>query len=415
MKISTDHKYNTAWSRSPGFSLVELLVVMALFMGVIMISTSAFDTILSRAKQQMASSESNIQGIVGLEMMRWDLENAGYGLPWVLEFTASFEESTQAADSLADGIDPRAFNDNKLSTVIDSNRVPRAIQSGSASGADDWENGRDYIVIKSAAVGTDAAARKWGYVDGVDPNGFIKETGSDDLLEKDRVITLDARTRRLVAASTAAFSYAVPPRTSGKFVPPSAYQPKQDTDVYLVYGIDAWADTTSTLRVPYNRVDYYIKRPAANNDISARCAPGTGILYKGNLNHSDGKVSQYPLYDCVADMQVVYGLDTNDDGGIDRYVETGTDPALNELQLMSAKQIRSELKQIRVYILTHEGQKDRLFTYSGGPSVRVGENLIGVDRGRLYDLSKLQNIGESWKNYRWKLYTIVVTPNNINF
>lgn len=408
MKISTDHKYNTARSRSPGFSLVELLVVMALFMGVIMISTSAFDTILSRAKQQMASSESNIQGIVGLEMMRWDLENAGYGLPWVLEFTASFEESTQAADSLADGIDPRAFNDNKLPTASgDPNKVPRSIQSGAASGADDWENGRDYIVIKSAAVGTDDAARKWGYIDGVDPNGFIKETGSDDLLEKDRVITIDARTRRLVAVSTAAadFSYAVPTRVSGKFVPPSAYQPKQDTDVYLVYGIHAWADTTSTLRVPYNRVDYYINRPAANNDISARCAPGTGILYKGNLNHSDGKVSQYPLYDCVADMQVVYALDTNGDGGVDFHGDQ------DALQTMSAKTIRSQLKEIRVYILTHEGQKDRLFKYTGGPNIQVGE----VGQGRVYDVSKLQNIGDSWENYRWKIYTLVVTPNNINF
>jgi len=405
MKICTGYKSKTVLSRTSGFSLVELIVVMGLFLGVIMISTSAFDTILSGAKQQMASSESNIQGIVGLEMMRWDLENAGYGIPWVLGFSATFEESTQAADSLADGIDPTDFNDNNLSTGIDSNKVPRAIQSGTASGADEWENGRDYLVIKSAAVGVAVAAKKWAYIEGVDPNSFIKETGSEDLLEKDRVITLDARTRRLIAVSAADFSYAVPPRTSGKFVPPSAYQPIQDTDVYLVYGIEAWNDTTSTLRVPYNRVDYYIKRPASSEDISARCAPGTGILYKGNLNHSDGKVSQYPLYDCVADMQVVYGLDTNGDGGVDFHGDQDV------LQDMSAKTIRSQLKEMRVYILTHEGQKDRLFKYTSGPNIQVGE----AGQGRVYDVSRLQNIGDSWENYRWKIYTLVVTPNNINF
>ncbi|PKN15954.1 MAG: hypothetical protein CVU66_02700 [Deltaproteobacteria bacterium HGW-Deltaproteobacteria-23] len=404
MKECTAQKHNTIWSSSAGFSLVELIIVMGLFLVVIMISTSAFDSILSGAKQQMASSESNIQGIVGLEMMRWDIENAGYGLPWQLGFSATFEESTQAADSLADGIDPTDFNDNNLPVAAgDPNNVPRAIQSGTASGAGEWENGRDYIVIKSAAVGTDAAAKKWAYLEGVDPNSFIKESGSDDLLEKDRVITLDARTRRLIAASTAAFSYAVPARTSGKFVPPVEYQPKQDTDVYLVYGIEAWNDTTSTLRVPYNRVDYYIRRPAENNDISARCAPGTGILYKGNLNHSDGKVSQYPLYDCVADMQVVYALDTNGDGAVDFHGDQ------DALQAMSAKTIRSQLKEIRVYILTHEGQKDRLYKYTSGSNIQVGE----TGQGRVYDVSKLQNIGGSWENYRWKTYTIVVTPNNL--
>jgi Tfp pilus assembly protein FimT len=55
---------------SGGFSLVEVVVVMAMFMVVIMISTSAFNNILSGAKQQMKSSESNIEGVVGLEVFR---------------------------------------------------------------------------------------------------------------------------------------------------------------------------------------------------------------------------------------------------------------------------------------------------------------------------------------------------------
>lgn len=410
MKARIGAKLPAVCSQAAGFSLVELLIVMALFMGVIMISTTTFNTILSGAKQQMKSSESNIQGIVGLEIMRWDLENAGYGLPWQLGFTATFEESTVAADGLADGINPADFNDNKLSTDSgDPNKVPRAIQSATASGASDWENGRDYIVIKSASVGMDASSKKWSYIEGFGASSAITEMGNNDLVEKDRIITLDAKTRSLIAVSTSDFSYAVPAKTSGKFVPPAAYRPTQDTDVYLVYGIDSWDNTTSTLRVPYNRVDYYIKRPDSSNDISARCAPGTGILYKANLNHSDGKVTQYPLYDCVADMQVVYALDTNGDGSVDFHGNQ------DELRILSAKTIRSQLKEIRVYILTHEGQKDRFFKYAGGPSVLVGEKLNGTDYGNSYDLSKLQSIGDSWKNYRWKIYTLVVKPKNINY
>jgi len=406
MKMCIGAKFRKICSQATGFSLVELLIVMALFLGVIMISTTAFNNILSGAKQQMTSSESNIQGIIGLEIMRWDLENAGYGLPWQLGFTATFEESTVAADGLADGINPADFNDNNLSADSgDPNKVPRAIQSGTASGASDWENGRDYIVIKAASVGMDASSKKWSYVEGFGASSAIKEMGSNDLVEKDRVITLDAKTRGLIAVSTSDFSYAVPAKTSGKFVPPDAYRPTQDTDVYLVYGID----TTSTLKAPYNRVDYYIKRPPDDKDISARCAPGTGILYKANLNHSDGNVTPYPLYDCVADLQVVYALDTNGDGSVDSHGNQ------DELQILSAKAIRSQLKEIRVYILTHEGQKDRFFNYAGGPSVLVGEKLNGTDYGNSYDLSKLQNIGANWKNYRWKIYTLVVKPKNINY
>jgi hypothetical protein len=171
--------------------------------------------------------------------------------------------------------------------------------------------------------------------------------------------------------------------------------------------VDYWNDTTTHLRVPYNRVDYFIDRPSSNQDISARCAPGTGILYKGTLNHSDGGVTRYPLLDCVADMQVVYALDTDGNGGVDTHFDE------DGLKFLSAKEIRSQLKEIRVYILTHEGQKDNSFNYTRGPVIAVGEDFGGGFRGRNYDVSRLHNIGTNWKNYRWKLYTLVVAPSNI--
>jgi type II secretory pathway pseudopilin PulG len=391
-------------SRSSGFTLVELLIVMVLFMGVIMISTSAFNTILTSAKQQMKSSEGNVQGIVGLEIFKSDLESAGYGLPWQLGFVGNWDESTVADNNLANGIKPTDYND-KNNASDDPNKVPRGIQSGTASGAAEWENGRDYLVVKSTSVGMNATSKKWSYINGFDTSSSIKEWGSDDLVEKDRVVTLDSKNRRLIAVSASDFSYIVPAKNGGVFEPPVGYRPLQDTDVYLVYGIGYWNDTSTTLRVPYNRVDYYIKRPTSGDDISTRCAPGTGILYKSDLNHSDGKVTRYPLLDCIADMQVVYALDTNADGGVDFH---GNE---DELNLLSAETIRKRLKEIRVYILTHEGQKDNSFSYTGGSTIQVGE----FGKGRLYDLSKLENIGTSWKNYRWKIYTIVVIPKNINY
>lgn len=406
MKARKTGRFHSNRYRSAGFSIVELLIVMVLFMVVIMISSSAFNSILTGAKREMKSSESNIQGIVGLEILRSDLESAGYGLPWQMGFMANFEESTVAANNLANGINPTDFNDNDNASG-DPNKVPRGIQSAAAAGASDWENGRDYLVIKSVSVAMNATAKKWSYIDGFGASSSIKEWGSDDIAVNDRVITLDSKTRRLIAVGAANFSYIVPAKVGGKFVPPVDYRPTQDTDVFLAYGID---NATLALRAPYNRADYYIKRPSSNDDISTRCAPGTGILYKASLintlsGSNDGKVTRYPLLDCVADMQVVYALDTNGDGGVDFH---GNE---DELSLLSAATIRERLKEIRVYILTHEGQKDNSFSYAGGPTIQLGE----FGKGRAYDLSDLENIGTIWKNYRWKIYTLVVIPKNINY
>lgn len=390
-----------------GFTLLELIVVMGLFIVIIMISTSAFEKIVTMSSQQIKSSESSIQGVVGLEMMRNDLEHAGYGLPWELSFVANFEESQVAADFLAKGIDPAFFND-KNNVSGDTNKVPRAIHSVAAVGAGDWENGRDYIVIKSAYAGMNTTAKKWSYLEGTGVASTIKIWGNtEDFSANDRVITLDSKNRRLVGADMTHFSYPVP--AASPLTPPAAYQTTQDTDVYLVYGIKSSADALASTdpSVPYNRVDYYIKRPASVDDISTRCAKGTGILYKAVLSHSGGGVSQYPLLDCVADMQVIYTLDTNEDGGGDLHADE------NILSSMSSADIRKQLKEIRVYILTHEGQKDTSFTYPSS-TVQVGEFGLGRPSDHPYDLTKLSGIGTDWEHYRWKIYTLVVIPKNIN-
>lgn len=407
-----------------GYTLVELLIVMVIFIIVIMISTSAFNSILTTSAQQVKSSESNIQGVVGLEIMRSDLESAGYGVPWCQSFVADWAESNVAANYLANGIDPAIFNDTNNPTKNEiysqeSNKSkgyyqgPRAIQSATSTGANSWENGRDYLVIKSAVLGMNRAAKKWSYLNysgGI--SWKIKSWGgADDFIAGDRLITLDADDHRLIASSitSANFSYSYDPSTALTTVPAS-------TDLnYLVYGVNS----AGNLGFPYNRVDYYIDRPAVRsngtNNMPERCASGTGILYKAVLNHSGGGVTQYPLLECVADMQVTYALDTTaldvtPAGSVNWHASQ------SDLSNLSAEQIRKELKEIRVDILTHEGQKDKTFTFPGTGLVQVGYASDGVSGlpGRLYDLKLLSGIGTNWKNYRWKIYTIVVKPKNLN-
>ena len=382
-------------STSSGFTLLEVIVVMAMFMGVVIISSQAFNRILSVSTQQTQSSESDTQGVIGLEMLRLDLEHAGYGLPWLLSFVAEFDEAQAAANYFAPGVESEKLND-KYNSTSDSNKLPRAVQAVAST-----TDSRDYLVIKSILAGTSDTIKKWAYVEGIGASSTLKTWGVNDFVINERVITLDSSTKRLVGTSTtpADFFYTI---TSANMVPPvtgsANFQPQQDTDVYVVYGVAAPPTTASTdLRVPYNRVDYFVKRPT---DMPGRCAPGTGILYKGVMNHAGGGLNQYPLVECVADMQVVFNVAADGINGVD-VDESG-------LSALSAKEIRQQLKMIKVYIVAHEGGKDSNFSYNT-------QNLVvGEGNGRTLDLNALVGSDE-YKKYRWKTYKLVVIPKNINY
>ena len=125
---------------------------------------------------------------------------------------------------------------------------------------------------------------------------------------------------------------------------PIEFSPAAATTRFVIYGV---SPSTTNLRRPFNRADYYIQRPAS---MPQACAPNTGVLYKATINQMQmGALNPDPLIDCVADMQVIYRLDTNNDGTIDSTV--------NDISGLTAQQIRDRVKEVRVYILSHEGQK----------------------------------------------------------
>lgn len=390
-----------------GFTLVELVVVMAIFITVIMITTSAFDSIVSQSSGHAKSAQSNIEGIVGLEVLRADLEAAGFGLPW--SFSRSINATNYTECQVASnfytvngtGIDPVAdFNDAPAS-------VPRAIVTKAAtSGA---RTGVDYLVIKSTTVAMNSTAKRWSYLNYSSVGGKIKQWGSaaDNLANGDRVITLNTTfsttgtaDRQLVVRSDGlAYSF----RINGA-VAPTDYSPGDGTQTFNIYGIRSETGAlpaNEPLSMPFNRADYFVYR---KNDIPQRCAPGTGSLYKAPINHAGGGYTPYPLVDCVLDLQVIFVLDINSNGNL-----TYTD----SLGLMTAAQIRQQLKQIKAYILAQEGQKDRGFTYPSSSIVVAPAGMTTL--GHTWSDSVLQTtVGPDWKNYRWKVYEISVQPKNLN-
>jgi len=346
--------------REKGFSIIELMVAMAVFVLAIAAASNVFLAVLTQFKQQTKIAESGMEDIIGLEILRRDIEHAGYGLPYNIPAGVVYAEA-------GDGYDDAP------------NNPPRAVVDGALA------NGSDYLVIKAVNVAGNDVAQNWTHLDqnGVKLNGLSGQVFNDS----DRVIVINPGTSlanlRTLVVNGAAFGtlYGI----TGAFVPSG---PAEN----IIYGIDP-----ANIRMPFNRADYFIS--AAN--VPSRCAPGTGVLVKGEVSQVNGSMQTFPLIDCVADMQVVFQRDTNGDGAIENTTDT--------LAGLTAQGIRTTLKEIRVYILAHEGQMDRNYIH-GVNTVNVGETLNAVFYGRQnFDLTAINN----WTNYRWKVYSMVLRPGNL--
>lgn len=405
-------------NNNKGFSLVEMVVVTLIFVIVIMITGSAFERIISSSSQLTKASHSNIEGIIGLELLRTDLESAGFGLPWSFSNTPTYAECQVATTQMyvnGTGIDPVAdFNDAPSG-------IPRAIVTKTTTGG--TSPGSAFIAIKSTVIGNSLTAKRWSYVNYSAPSsasplvtqGILKSYGgSTNLQNGDRVITLRmpfattaSSDRQLIVSSGGAYNYTV---GTTSLVPDSNFTPGDATETLVAYGV-----RSGDLSIPFNRADYFVYRPTAANRMSSRCAPGTGNLYKATVLHSldPDAVGGYnpvtPLLDCVLDMQVSFLLDINSNGNLSN---------TTSLVGLTAQQIREQLKSIRVQILSHEGGYDRNYTYPNtsifvGPFDSSGAAL--TSQGKTWTDTEMTAVGvTNWRNYRWKVYEIVVQPKNLN-
>jgi prepilin-type N-terminal cleavage/methylation domain-containing protein len=384
-----------------GFTLVELLVVMAVFIIVIMIASDCFNKILARSSLLSRSAESNIEGIVGLEMFRHDLNQSGFGLPWGF-YNATPPTYSEAED---EGVfKPSLYNDAP-------NGVPRAVVAGNNLVGGGILDNTDYLALRGTTLSRNSASQRWSYINyssvGSRPP---KQWSSENLVDNDKVIVL--RRSFSEAGYVNQLVYKVPTAfytTFSKDGLATDFSPQIPQDNYYVYGICS----DQTPRMPFNRTDYFVKRPAT---ISSSCAQNTGVLYKANVNHSDGKLTEIPILDCVGDMQVVLGWDLNDDGVVDAFSNAdgstvaGGSVASVQAAIVDAEQIRNRLKIVKVYLLVQDGRKDPSFKNT--QDIVVGnENLGEVSLTHKYDVAAINS--NNWTNYRWKVYRVVVTPKNL--
>jgi prepilin-type N-terminal cleavage/methylation domain-containing protein len=390
-----------------GFTLVELIVVMAMFVIVIAVAGDTFSRIMKYSAQQTKTAESNIEGVVGLEMMRKDLASVGFGLPWSFQNTISYQEVNPAA-----GVrETLAAKYNVTPDTVTQTEVPSPVSGGNNVTPGDAHKlieGSDYLVLRATSIGTATAAQRWSflnYTGATKPASLAPESWTRENLQATNWVAViriglsGSFTKELVmngGSFTTTYSNLV------------SFEPNESKVTHYIYGIN---DSVQP-RMPFNRADYYVRVPSSSdtNMLPRRCAPNTGILFKALVKNdldasTGGTVSstEAPLLDCVADMQVVYTLDALNNG-----VTTDTD----SLSGLTARQIREQLKLVHVYILTHEGGRDALYTYPN-PTIGVGPTADGLTSGSGRTFNLASKIGSGWQQYRWKIYRLIVKPANL--
>ena len=394
-----------------GYTLVELLVVITIFSVVMILICLSFDRIVASSGKMVKAAETDIGGLIGLELLRVDLGLAGFGLPFALG-GASYSEATGAVysedDVLSDGNGftpvPSQFND----TAPNPLRAPRAFALGKGDlTTNNGFNGSDYLVLKGTALGLTRTSRRWTYLTYSSLGSVQKPSKSElelDPKNKEMVTVLNngvrggLAVRDLVTSGTSFY-------TSFNGSIPAEFVPKSRQDSYLVYGVAE----TGPLHFPFNRADYFLDCPP--DGISALCAHasstrGAGMLYRGMVSQGDGSLAKLPILDCVADFQVVF----LNQFGVPTDIDFPDDPD-------PAQQIRNEVSEVRVYILAQQGKIDPQYSYpfaNPEAAILVGDPAFGVQWNHTWSQSDLlARLGKDWQHYHWKLYTIVVQPKNL--
>lgn len=417
--MSRDIKHKAAWAAnggSRGFSLVELMIVMTITVFVLAATSQILVSLISNFKQQGKIAESSIERVVGLEILRRDIQSAGFGLASGLKNSISiyqeaddwsklshYTEATNpsGSDPHPSYIKPADFNDSNPQTA------PRAFIITTPT----WSfNDSNYIVIKSANLGSTAAAGKFhilrydhildeGVVNAWYPKNNNPLTDAN-LIPDDYVMALTIRDKEWIGLVNAAGDKT---KYYARFKDVDIFTPPNDRkSVHLIYGLSS--DKVPV--APFNRADYFISDYA--EIVPADCAPGTGVLVKASMLHGDGKLgNEQPLLDCVADIQVVFTLDENGDGNIS---------PINSIGHLSAKEIKEQLKQVSLYILVQEGRANARRKFYPDPAdesvttINVGmlDKYGDLIYGRAFDLN--EHVGSTFNNYKWRVMQLTESP-----
>lgn len=337
-------------SEKKGFTLIELLVTLAILTVALAITYKGYLTVLKVQKQQIDISAKNLSIPMAIETIRRDIEMAGFGIPRITAGSCS-----EAVADTKYTPDPTVLNTNC------SPLMPFSVSDNTGA------NQSDILAVRASIADLNKFTRHWGYIS---PDGY--EEKGDSVSNIDDVV----------------FNVIDPVDMSLLRVPCRLKDLGSIKRTYLVYGLG-----DSSVVMPFNRVDYYLYR---NSSAFSKCSPNTYNLYRAVIKQSDGKRNGEPILSCVRDFQVVFGLDENGNGKIEKTEwKTKLPNKLYDLD--------KQLKQVRVYILFQEGKKDMNFTFKN--KITLGDSDVGT-------IKEFTPTGDE-THYRWRVIRITAVPINL--
>lgn len=365
---------------SKGMTLIELLIALVVVVVVLAAAFLSFSRLFQGFKSQTKVSETHISSLIGFELLRKDIEMAGFGVPYNCT-GITFSEAASSPES--------TYNEN--GTEVHPFTVGNNAGSGSS----------DYLVVRSAFNPEDEETLKWAYfiANGSAINNntsspcnaiTLQQGGSGNFSEHTNVVVEDGESdlRNIMKRGTGADSW--------KFYIKSGTLDKcpdnapDENRFYLVYGLDKDTDTSPNVRMPFNRVDYFIAKPSSGS-MPTKCESTSYELYRAQLRHSDGKLNKQPILDCVKDFQVAF------------YVVDNSSSTWQEAPPYSAADQKHKIKEVRLFILYQEGQKER--TQVSNATLTLGDNDTGT-------LSSFSPTGDE-VYYHWRVKEISVKPMNL--
>ncbi len=338
-----------------GLSLVELIITMFIVLLVLSGAYFTYTNLLKGFKQETISVETEMEKLVGTELIRLDLEHAGYGIG------------------------------------IDEPYLPIEWHESTSGNYTDYIKSKK-LVIRATLNNTNKKTYGWILFKCSDKTDILNDSiVVDNRLDKNNqsIVILDDRKKIASTSTDLRLTDTCP-----------------NKGVFLGFPIDReYVNRTGTFDCRY-QICHAVRYTFSLSNPLKDCNPNTRNLLR------EGK----PILDCVADMKIQYWLDTDQDGRIDK---PGSSPIIldNNFQLditknndfvdlngdgkITSQEVRKQIKLISVYILLQEGKKDPAFTFNA-PSGYV----------ETQDNVKLK-LPPEFKHYKWKVIKITVRPLNL--
>ncbi|MDR3570219.1 MAG: prepilin-type N-terminal cleavage/methylation domain-containing protein [Syntrophobacteraceae bacterium] len=383
-----------------GMTIVELMVSLAITLLVVVAATAGYIKIITTYKSQSAISANFMSNLTGFDLMRYDIEMAGYGLPSAI---SGFTYTEAAAQSSYSGYtpqyDPSSLNEASLGNA---NGPPHAlVLGGGATGSTLSGNTPAVLAIKSSVASINNSSGHFGVI------STALETSATDLVTGDHYIAIDSSGALQQGGAPGVwdntFNSASPPGALGSGL------------VGFLYGLGP----SQTNTMPFNRVDYYLD----NYNLPSYCAPGTFELYRGTVSQTKVSSTQggllvappSPMIDCVEDFQVAFGVDTSG-AGIVWQPDLGTENTNyghggSSSILMLPSDQQKYLREVKVFVIYQEGRgnvgKTPGFGFSG--SLSIGDLKTSFPAG-VHTFTP----GAQYTQYRWRVKEIDMKPMNLH-